>query len=149
MATCCRGSTDRYFLRSHRDGFLKGRRVRTCFRGVKSTPASRKAPNCCICCSASTLLTYRDQQNQSSESAMLATGVKIPDLEDSLNSYLEDITAYLKDNSLLISDPKSLVTLLTPDNTKPISIREHPTITGPMSKDIRSLSRHLSIIQHA
>ena len=28
-----------------------------------------------------------------------ATGVKIPDLEDSVNSYLEEIIAYLKDNS--------------------------------------------------
>ena len=44
-----------------------------------------------------------------------ATGVNIPDLEDSLNSYLEEITAYLKDNSLLISDPKSSVTLCSPD----------------------------------
>ena len=46
---------------------------------------------------------------------MWATGVKISELEDSLNSYLEKITAYLKDNSLLISAPKSSVTLLTPD----------------------------------
>ena len=37
-----------------------------------------------------------------------ATGVNIPDLEDSINSYLEEITAYLKDNSLLISAPKSV-----------------------------------------
>ena len=44
-------------------------------------------------------------------------------MEDSLNSYLEEITAYLKDNSLLISSPKSSVTLFTPDtyqaNTHP------------------------------
>ena len=44
-----------------------------------------------------------------------ASGVNIPDLEVSINNYLEDITAYLKDNSLLISAPKSSVTLLTPD----------------------------------
>ena len=31
------------------------------------------------------------------------TGVKIPDLKDSLNSYFEEITAYQKNNSLLIS----------------------------------------------
>ena len=36
-------------------------------------------------------------------------------MEDSLNSYLEEITAYLKDNSLLSSAPKSSVTLFTPD----------------------------------
>ena len=33
------------------------------------------------------------------------TVVKIPDLEDSINNYLEEITAYLKDNSLLIYAP--------------------------------------------
>ena len=44
-----------------------------------------------------------------------ATGVKIPDLEDSVNSYLEEIIAYLKDNSLLISAPKSTATLFSPD----------------------------------
>ena len=42
-----------------------------------------------------------------------ATGVKIPDMEDSLNSYIEDITAYLNDNSLLISAPKSSVALFS------------------------------------
>ena len=46
---------------------------------------------------------------------MWATGVKIPDIEDILNSYLEEITAYLKDTSLLISATKSSVTLFTPD----------------------------------
>ena len=44
-----------------------------------------------------------------------ASGVNIPDLEVSINNYLEEITAYLKDNSLLISATKSSVTLLTPD----------------------------------
>ena len=33
------------------------------------------------------------------ELTVWATGVKIPDMEDSLNSYLEEIAAYLKDNS--------------------------------------------------
>ena len=54
-----------------------------------------------------------------------ATGVKIPDLEDSINSYLEEITAYLKDNSLLISVPNSSVTLFSPD---PHQAKTHPTI---------------------
>ena len=44
-----------------------------------------------------------------------ASGVNIPDLEVSINNYLEEITAYLKNNYLLISAPKSSVTLLTPD----------------------------------
>ena len=46
-------------------------------------------------------------------------------MEDSLNSYLEDITAYLKDNSLLISAPKSSVTLFTPDTHQ---AKTHPRI---------------------
>ena len=56
---------------------------------------------------------------------MWATRVNIPDMEDSLNSYLEEITAYLKDNSLLISAPKSSVTLFTPDTHQ---AKTHPRI---------------------
>ena len=54
-----------------------------------------------------------------------ATGVKIPDLEDSINSYLEEIIAYLKDNSLLISAPKSTVTLFSPDPSQDSSENTH------------------------
>ena len=54
-----------------------------------------------------------------------ASGVNIPDLEVSINNYLEEITAYLKDNSLLISAPKSSVTLLTPDTHQ---AKIHPRI---------------------
>ena len=46
-----------------------------------------------------------------------ASGVNIPDLEE--------ITAYLKDNYLLISAPKSSVTLLTPDTHQ---AKTHPSI---------------------
>ena len=53
------------------------------------------------------------------------TGVNIPDMEDSLNSYLEEITTYLKDNSLLISSPKTSVTLFTPDTHQ---AKTHPRI---------------------
>ena len=60
------------------------------------------------------------------------SGVNIPDLEVSINNYLEEITAYLKeitvylkDNSLLISAPKSSVTLLTPDTHQ---AKIHPSI---------------------
>ena len=41
-----------------------------------------------------------------------ASGPKIPQL---INSYLRDVSIYLKVNSLLISAPKSTVTLFTPD----------------------------------
>ena len=56
---------------------------------------------------------------------MWASGVHIPDLEVSLNNYLEELTTYLKDNSLLISAPKSSVTLLTPDTHQ---AKTHPDI---------------------
>ena len=46
-----------------------------------------------------------------------ATGPKIPQLESMLNNYLRDVSIYLKDNLLLISAPKSTVTLFTPDKT--------------------------------
>ena len=54
-----------------------------------------------------------------------ATGVKIPDVKDSVNRYLEEIIAYLKDNSLLISAPMSTVTLFSPD---PHQAKTHPRI---------------------
>ena len=54
-----------------------------------------------------------------------AIRVKIPDLEDSINSYLEQITPYLKDNSLLISVPKSSGTLFRPD---PHQAKTYPRI---------------------
>ena len=44
-----------------------------------------------------------------------ATGPKISQLESMINSYLRDVSIYLKDNSLLISAPKSTVMLFTPD----------------------------------
>ena len=43
-----------------------------------------------------------------------ATGIKIPDLEDSINSYIEEITAYLKDNSMLISATSVLSHVVQP-----------------------------------
>ena len=52
-------------------------------------------------------------------------GVKIPDMENTLNNYLEEINAYLKDNSLWISAPKSSVTLFFPDTHQ---VKTHPKI---------------------
>ena len=54
-----------------------------------------------------------------------ASGLNIPDLEVSINNYLEEITAYLKDNSLPISVPKSSITLLTSDTHQ---TKIHPRI---------------------
>ena len=54
------------------------------------------------------------------------TGPKIQQLESMINSYLRDVSIYLKDNSLLISVPKSTVTLFTPDKYQ---FQMHPVIT--------------------
>ena len=54
-----------------------------------------------------------------------ASGVQIPVLEQQINSYLEEMSTFLKDNSLLISAPKSTVTLFKPD---PFQARNHPKI---------------------
>ena len=55
-----------------------------------------------------------------------ATGPKIPQLKSMINNYLREVNIYLKDNSLLISAPKSTVTLLTPDKHQ---FQMHPVIT--------------------
>ena len=80
-----------------------------------------------------------------------ATGLKI---QDSINSYLEEIIAYLKDNSLLISAPKSSVTLITPDThqaeTHPkiriedtqLSLVQCPTILGVHLDTSLSFNKH-------
>ena len=52
-----------------------------------------------------------------------ASGVKNSDLEQKVNTYLTEMSLFLRENSLLISAPKSSVTLFTPDpaqaNTRP------------------------------
>ena len=55
-----------------------------------------------------------------------ATGTKIPPLESMINNYLREVSIYLKDTSLLISAPKSTVTLFTPDKHQ---FQMHPDIT--------------------
>ena len=44
-----------------------------------------------------------------------ASGPNMPQLESMINCYLRDVGIYLKENSLLISAPKSTVTLFTSD----------------------------------
>ena len=52
-----------------------------------------------------------------------ASGVKLSELEQKVNTYLTEMSRFLWENSLLISAPKSSVTLFTPDpalaNTRP------------------------------
>ena len=103
--------------------YLRGRPTKTCFRGVKST--SRKVDTGVMQgskLSPSLFSFYIADMPRPTEPVFYAddltvwaTGVKIPDLENSINSYLEEITAYLKDNSLLISAPKSTFTLFSTD----------------------------------
>ena len=54
-----------------------------------------------------------------------ASGVKLPELEHKINDYLTEMSRFLRDNSLLISAPKSTVTLFTPD---PKQANTHPKI---------------------
>ena len=71
-----------------------------------------------------------------------ATGVKIQDMEDILNSYLEEITAELKDNSLLISAPKSSVTLFTPDTHH---AKTHPKILKGLTATSGTIPKILGV----
>ena len=54
------------------------------------------------------------------------SGPKITQLESMINNYLREVGIYLKENSLLISAPKSTVTLFTPDKHQ---FQTHPDIT--------------------
>ena len=104
--------------------YLRGRQAKTCFRGVKST--SRKV---------NTGVPQGSKLSPSLFSFYIADMLRqtepvkrvcyADDLEDSINNYLEEITAYLKDNSLLIYAPKSTVTLFSPD---PHQAKTHPRI---------------------
>ena len=116
--------------------YLRGRQAKTCFRGVKST--SRKV-NTCVPqgskLSPSLFSVYIADMPIPTEPVkwvcytddltVWASGVNIPDLEVSINNYLEEITAYLKDNSLLTSSPRSSVTFLIPDTHQ---AKIHPSI---------------------
>ena len=54
-----------------------------------------------------------------------ASGVEMSELEHKVNTYLTQISRFLWENSLLISAPKSSVTLFTPD---PVQTNTHPKI---------------------
>ena len=116
--------------------YLRGRQAKTCFRGVKLTSrkvntgvpqGSKLSPSLFSFYIADMPIPTEPVKRvcYADDITVWATGVKIPDLEDSVNSYLEEIIAYLKDNSLLISAPKSTVTLFIPD---PHQAKTHPRI---------------------
>ena len=54
-----------------------------------------------------------------------ASGVEISELEHKVNTYLTEMSLFLRENSLLISAPKLSVTLFTPD---PAQANTHPKI---------------------
>ena len=105
--------------------YLRGRQAKTCFRCVKSSsrkvhdgvPQGSKLSLSLLSFYIVDMPTLTEPVKRvcyADDLTVWATGVNIPDIEDSINSYLEEITAYLKDNSLLISAPQSSVTLFTP-----------------------------------
>ena len=116
--------------------YLRGRQAKTCLIGVKST--ARKV-NTCVPqgskLSPSLFSFYISDMPIQTDLVkrvcyadgitVWASGVNILDLEVSINNYMEEIPAYLKDKSLLISATKSSVTLLTPDTHQS---KIHPSI---------------------
>ena len=141
--------------------YLRGRQAKTCFRGVTSTSrkvntgvpqGSKLSPSLFSFYIADMPIPTEPVKRvcYADDLTVWASGVNIPDLEVSINNYLEEITAY---NFLLISAPKSSVTLLTPDTHQakihPRIFIENSHLPLVMSKDIEGLSGHLLIIQQA
>ena len=78
-----------------------------------------------------------------------ASGAKIPELYVKINDYLKEMSEFLKSNSLLISAPKSTVTLFTPETKK---AKYHPDIeiAGSqllLKRSLRILGVHLDTSQ--
>ena len=88
------------------------------------------------------LLPASDQHGfrtgHSTTSALLQLTSDVTELEHKVNTYLTEMSRFLRENSLLISAPKSSVTLFTPDpaqaNTRPkikIADSEIPLVRSP------------------
>ena len=80
-----------------------------------------------------------------------ASRVKLPELEHKINDYLTRMSRFLRDNSLLISAPKSTVPLFTPDpkqaNTHPkFKISDAELSLVSQSKAAGSVSRYILLI---
>ena len=116
--------------------YLRGRQANTCFRGVKSTSrkvnigvpqGSKLSPSLFSFYIADMPIPTEPVKRicYADDITVWTTGVKIPGLEDSVNSYLEEIIVYPKDNSLLISAPILQSRCSAQIHTKPRPIREY------------------------
>ena len=116
--------------------YLRGRQAATSFRGTKSiTRIVRTGVPQGSKLSPSLFNYYIAEMPRptnpvkrvcyADEITVWVTGPKIPHLESMINSFQRDVSIYLKDNSLLISAPKSTVTLFTPDKHQ---FQMHPVI---------------------
>ena len=117
--------------------YLRGRHAATSFRSIKSSTRivrtgvppgsklshslfnyyiydmSRPSPSVKRVCYADDITVW-------------TSGLKIPQMESMINNCLRDVGIYMKENSLLISAPRSTVTLFTPDTHQ---LQTHPNIT--------------------
>ena len=76
-----------------------------------------------------------------------ASGAEIPELEVKIKGYLKEMSEFLKSNSLLISAPKSTVTLFAPDTQAKYHPRHQDswisTSTEPQPEDLRGPPGHI------
>ena len=117
--------------------YLQGRQAATSFRGIKlSTRIVRTGVPKGSKLSPSLFNSYIADMPRptppvkrvcyADDITVCASGPNIPLLESMINSYLRDEDIYLKENSLLISAPKSTVTPFTPDTHQ---FQTHPDNT--------------------
>ena len=95
--------------------YLRGRQAATSFRGTKSSMRIVR-----------TGVPQGSKLSPSLFNYYIADMPRPTGLESNINSYLREVSIYLKDNSLLISAPKSTVTFFTPDKHQ---FQMHPDIT--------------------
>ena len=115
--------------------YLRGRQAAISFRGTKSSTrivrtgvpqGSKVSPSLFNYYTADMPRPPVKRICYADDITVWATGPKIAQLESIIDSYMRDVSIYLKDNSLLISAPKSTVTLFTPDTHQ---FQMHPVIT--------------------
>ena len=104
--------------------YMRGRQAETSFRGTKSSTrifrtgvpqGSKLSPSLFNYYIADMPIPPVKRVCYADGITVWASGPNSPQLESMINSYLRDVSIYLKENSLLISAPKSTVTLFTPD----------------------------------